>query len=70
MTYDRSPLWLQELQIALDRRYLDRLDRAIDELVRLGWTCERYKVPANGHVERISIHLNKMLETNYGSQPE
>jgi len=62
MTYDRSPLWLQELQISLSQNRLDRLDRAIQELVQLGWTCERYKVRDSGNVQRLSIHLERFLE--------
>jgi hypothetical protein len=62
MVNDRSPLWLQEIQIAMDRRYIDRLDRAIDELQRLGWECRCFKAPTGGPPQHISITLYKTME--------
>jgi hypothetical protein len=61
---DKSPIWLEELQVAMDRRYLDRLDRAIDELVRLGWTCQRSRNGIEGRETYVSIFLSKTMETD------
>lgn len=64
MTYDRSPLWLQELQIAVDKRYIDRLDRAISELKQLGWECRYFKAPTDGPPTSISIQLVRNMEVS------
>ena len=64
MTYDKSALWLQELQIAMDKRYIDQLDRALHELKRLGWECRCFKAPTGGPPVSISITLTKTMEAD------
>lgn len=59
---EHSPIWLQDLQVAMDRRYIDRLERAVDELRRLGWNCHCFKSPAGGPPAHISITLSRTLE--------
>jgi hypothetical protein len=57
-----SAPWLNELLISIERRYLDRLDFAVEELRRLGWTCQCSKAFDKGSTTHVSIMLSRVVE--------
>lgn len=62
---DSAP-WLEELFLSVERRYLDRLDFAVDQLRRLGWFCNYSKSQEDGSVKHITITLSRVVESDMG----
>lgn len=58
----QSVPWLTELLLSVERRYLDRLDFAIEELRRLGWSCKCSKAYEGGAPTHITITLSRITE--------
>ena len=58
----QSTPWVNELLISVERRYLDRLDFAIEELRRLGWSCRCSKAYERGVTTHVSIVLSREVE--------
>lgn len=58
----QSAPWLNELLLSVERRYLDRLDFAVEELRRLGWICQCSKGFDNGSVTHVTITMTRVVE--------